>query len=159
MKNSLLNKILLVVVVAIWILVIYRYFFSQGEAPVEQLQTNNKVAIKQPLKKEKDFEVKILSRDPFLGKILKKKTSIKTIKKVKTPSKKKTVLNEVWPNIKYIGFIKKEKSNKVALLNVSGTFTRLKENEKKEAVNFYVKKIYKDSIIVKKGKSTKVIRK
>lgn len=105
----------------------------------------------------KEFKLVDLDRDPFLGK---QKTRIKkkNIKKQKKKRQKKQKRVR-WPVVKYLGQIKKENGEKVALLNISGNFFKLKKGESTPNKRFSISRIFKDSVLLKSGSETKKIKK
>lgn len=154
MKKKYFNIILILVVAFIWGKLIYKYTRNSTQVPmlVSQPKTN-----KTSINIEKtSFKIKNLDRDPFLNKMVSKKTKKKHKKIVKKAIVSKNI---TWPRISYLGFIKnKNTTKKLAILKVNGSIKNIKEatffNE-----NIYIRKIYKDSIILQLNKQLKTIKK
>lgn len=155
MKKKYFNIVLILVVVFIWGKLIYKYTRNSTQVSilVSQPKTNKK-----SINIEKtSFKIKNLDRDPFLNKMVSKKPKNQ---QHKTTVKKSVVSKNItWPRISYLGFIKNKKTTKkLAILKVNGSIKNIKEatffNE-----NIYIRKIYKDSIILQLNKQLKTIKK
>lgn len=162
MKKKQINIALIIIVLALWGTVLYKYvnrFFSN----------DNEIVYNQPefsipiAKINKDtFELQTLVRDPFLG--------ITTIKKESNPIIKKTKIKPVFekntdlvptkpfPIVQYFGYIKsQDKTQKLILLKVNNRIERVRLNDNIDGL--IVKQIYKDSVTVSFNKIEKSISK
>jgi hypothetical protein len=139
--------------------ILYRYFYGNKNNEtiniIEKIADNNSV-LKQ--KDKKELELFFLNKDPFLGKLIieKKIKNIKIKKKNQVKAKSK---RHSWPIIKYLGSIKKENGDQLALLNVRGSFVKMKKGEQIINYQFYVFKIYKDSVLLKQENEKRIIKK
>jgi len=154
-----LNKILIVVVLAIWGIVIYSY--SQKYFKKTPNKTINRVIDKKKeliAFKHKEFNIFLLERDPFLDKknIISTKHRVKTVKKFESPK----IFNIKWPAIEYFGFVKNDNNNstKRVILKVDGKVINIKEKSFYEKY-FYIQKAYNDSIILRKSKEKRTFKK
>lgn len=157
MIKKKINIALLIIVLGLWGTVVYKYvshFFLSTEVQVFESQNNLSVNLKNSVKDT--FELKTLTRDPFLG--LSNNKSTKIIINQSNNSKKSIVKNtpssiikEPFPRIIYYGHIlSNEKKKEMILLNVRGKFLKLALNEEKEKIK--VTTFTRDSIKVSFGK-------
>ena len=116
------------------------------------------------IKSKDTFELKPLSRDPFLGKTYSEKTQVTrtTFKRtiVNQPVSKalKPISKQPFPAVNYYGYIKNETGgSELVLLKMNGQLLKLKNNETKEGLK--VIKIFKDSIKVSYNGEVKVVKK
>lgn len=155
MNKKRLNSVLLIGVVAIWGLLIYKFFgnsFMKHDEP-----QNSAVIINEelPITIGKDtFKLKTYNRDPFLEKTIKNEYS-KYNKGLKI--KEATVVK--WPQLQYLGFVKESTAKEpLLLLKVNGKLMR-----KKSSFEFYegleVLKFYKDSLLLRLNSNEKVLLK
>ena len=169
MNKQGLNRILIIIMITIWIVVLYRlinYFSADNTV----LPINNTVAtIPQSfLKFSKDtFALSLVDRDPFLGKIYKRKP--KRIRKPKQISKPNNKVNtskkpvvkrkqfiHKWPNLKYFGYVKGANStSELILIKVNNKLHKVREGD--EVSEVIIRKVFKDSIRVQLGKEVKAI--
>lgn len=162
MKKKQINIALIIIVLALWGTVLYKYvnrFFSN----------DNEIVYNQPefsipiAKIDKDtFELKLLERDPFLAKTTLKKESNSIVKKaLSKPVFKKTpapIINKPFPIVQYFGYIKsQDKSQKLILLKVNNRLERVRLSDNVDGL--IIKEIYKDSVIVSFNKIHKSISK
>lgn len=108
--------------------------------------------------KNSDFELVYKNRDPFLDKVI-RKVKVKTSKTPSKKGKKKIKKDNTWPFIKYLGLIKKQNGEEIALLKVRKSFVKMKKEARYEEHDFYIKNIYKDSIVLVRGSEKKIIKK
>lgn len=126
MKKQLLNKILLIVVLAIWGYIIYTFFFKKKNTVNTYEYTTQNYEIPAANISKDTFEFKKLDRDPFLGRIKAPVRRIIKKKIVKAPVK--TYYR--WPKIEYKGFIKKQSQETPSvLLRVNGKLKKLHIDE------------------------------
>lgn len=161
MQNKQINIMLIVIVLALWGTVLYKYvnrFFFDEEIVYQQSEFSIPIT-----KIEKDtFELQPLNRDPFLGKVvlkkevkqINKKNIIKpVIKKVKEP-----IIIKPFPIVQYFGYIKSQENNqKLILLKINNRLKRVRLNDNVDGL--IVKQIYKDSVVVSFNKIQKSILK
>ena len=165
MNSKKLNIVLVAAVIAVWAVVIYKYFIQSSESPLNMnlISMNEKKDFVND--ERKDFELIKLKRDPFLGKTYVRSTQKKEAKKSistrkkKTPQKntKKKFLYE--PVIEYLGFVKNDKNTKkLVILKVEGNTEIIKEETKFKDL-FYVKKAHRDSVEIIVNNITKIYKK
>ncbi len=164
MNKKVVNIVLLSVVLVVWGGVIYRFaksFFSSNEAP--PIVYNTSVDFKNYDEIVKDsFDLVLLDRDPFLGKVSSKSNQPKkvvkkkpTAKRVSKPAPKKIVY---WPNsIQYYGYLKSGARSR-ALIRVEGKMLKLKVGQN-ITDDIFVKDIHKDSLLLSDGQSNRVLYK
>jgi len=157
LSKQLINKILIVFVSLIWILILYKIFFKKKEplAPIAFKEIHVEDLSAKEAGFDENFEIENIKRDPFLGNISVKKKS-KPKKKTKPKVKNKKIR---WPFIKYLGLIKKENGEELALLNVNKSFVKMQRGKEYEKFEFKVIKIYRDSILIELDSNTKMIKK
>lgn len=162
MKKKQINIALIIIVLALWGTVLYKYvnrFFGNDEI----INFNEQQFLIPIATIEKDtFELKTLARDPFLGKTLVKKESSTIIKKtIIRPVLKKIpepIPTKPFPIVQYYGYIKsQDKNQKLILLKVNDQLKRVRLNDNIDGL--IVKQIYKDSVKVSFGKIEKSISK
>ncbi|SEC56757.1 hypothetical protein SAMN04489761_3347 [Tenacibaculum sp. MAR_2009_124] len=161
MNKSLTNKVLIFFVVLIWALVVYKYWFrSSSENQFQANEVNYNKVVHSP-KKIKEVSVVTLNRDPFLNEKLNvKKRKEKRVKSNVTKKKNfnRKSNNNIWPKIKYLGFLQKENKSKNILLIINGRFKKISKNEI-ILQDFRIKQVFKDSIIIEGKKKIKTIKK
>lgn len=157
MKKKYLNIALILLVVFIWGKLIYKYTKNNTQPSIVANQPN--IENKLINVEKRTFELNLLQRDPFLNK------AYSNNKKPKTTQKKrvnKTVIksNFRWPKIEYFGYITKSNTSnaKLAILKING---QIKNKKEKTYIDefIFIKKIYKDSIIIKGNNKLKTIKK
>ncbi len=164
MNKRLLNGVLLVLMVVIWGLVLNKYF------PFFKSDNQNAVSIveaKEPIMMEfsKDtFDLNKVLKDPFLGVTTKpKRTNSSTVKKKKVviqKTKKKPIIKKStkWPKFAYFGSIKGSGNrDKLVLVKINNKLMKIKQGD--EVQDVLLKKVYRDSILIKMGKETKAVLK
>lgn len=140
-------------------MIFYNYFFKGTETittPQSNLEIEDLIEVKTS---KKVVVLDLKSRDPFLGKI--------TSGELKEKQPKENVYTEVieennyvyWPEIKYLGMIKKQNNKKICLLQVDKKFIKLQEKSKSEEYGFLIDEILKDSVIIKHKNEYKTFRK
>ncbi|CAM1359162.1 hypothetical protein [Tenacibaculum xiamenense] len=161
MNKSLTNKVLVFIVVLVWALVIYKYWFKgSSENQFVRDYTKHNSIVSSP-RKIKEVSIIPLNRDPFLNQNMFKKERKEKVAKpnvVKEKNITKKIINDVWPSIKYLGFLQKENSGKKILLLVNGKFKKVGKNER-ILNDIKIKKVFKDSIIIEGKKKIKTIKK
>ena len=152
MSKKKINIILLIVVLAIWGILIYRFIGGQFFSDTPELNYQPTAINEQPVfTKKQAHEIAIHERDPFLSKhdYIRYHYQSHSGEKQSNNSNNKVVNSKVpvqWPMIKYLGFVKQKKSKKpLILLQIDNKFYRKRPNEKLiggvKIMNFY-----KDSI-------------
>jgi len=160
MSKKHLNIVLLIGVAFIWGLLIYKALGNSFVSEAEQ--QNYVVAMNEelPISIQKDtFELKLYSRDPFIGNIKNTRKFVLKTKKGSAIKKVKPVVVMQWPQLQYLGFVKEEKAKEpLLLLKVNGKLIR-----KKSSFEFYegmkILGFYKDSIIIGLNKKEKTVLK
>ncbi|MDK2772179.1 MAG: hypothetical protein KYX68_08155 [Flavobacterium sp.] len=162
MKKKQINIALIIIVLALWGTVFYKYvnrFFSNDNEIVY-----NQTEFSLPITKiEKDtFELKLLERDPFLAKTMLKRESNSIVKKaLNKPVFKKTpvpIINKPFPIVQYFGYIKsQDKNQKLILLKVNDRLKRVRLKDNIDGL--VVEQIYKDSVVLRYNNSAKSISK
>lgn len=166
MVKKKINIILILIVLGLWGTVGYRALnrqFSSNEVGFGKQNQKSNVTINQINKDT--FELKKISRDPFLNKqyqsdVVTIKRPISTYlpaKKVITPKILRVMPNINWPTLEYYGYMgSKEKNEELILLKIDSKLCKLKLND---LINgLIIKKKYKDSIEVFFNSETKFIR-
>lgn len=152
--------VLIIAVCGLWFTVIYRslnqYFFSKETVSVP---SDTKIAaLSRPISKD-TFVLQPLARDPFLNRRIITATTVSRpkMRKVTAPTPvKKTVVNSPWPQISYMGSIQsKQRKDALVLVSINNKLHKLSTNETAE--NITIKKVYRDSIEVWRGKDKKII--
>ncbi|CAA0160023.1 conserved hypothetical protein [Tenacibaculum maritimum] len=156
MNKELINRVLIVLVVFIWGLVLYKFFVKKKNENIEKrLEINREHFVENNKVREKSLKLFYPVKDPFLG-IIEKKRS-KVVKKMKKNQKLKKMI--AWPPIKYLGFLKKKHREELVLLKVKGKFVKMKKGKKHKKYKFYVKDIYRDSILLRQELESKIVKK
>ena len=154
--------------IVIWTIVFSKLFHFFGNNIENDSVSVNPVTIIDPRENfSKDtFNLEKIKRDPFLGKynvFSPKKRNITTSKKNQPKVKKttkvtKTNIQTPWPKFSYHGYVKGSKSSlELVLIRMNNKFYKTREGDILEG--FLIKKIYKDSITVKRKKEIKTILK
>lgn len=157
MNKKYLNSILIVLLVAIWGGVIYKYFIKKKIAAPENALHSKGMAIDYTIAKD-TFVLQLNSRDPFKAS-KRRRTQSNTTPQTKSSTNrakqpKKTL---VWPNIQYYGFVKSAPNKtRKALVKINNRLHRKREREVIDEVKLV--KAYSDSIIVMFNKEKKTVR-
>jgi hypothetical protein len=164
MSKKRINIALLLLVLGLWGTVGYKtinqYFFSE-KLTLSNVKLNTKFNFNQ-IKKD-TFNLKPISRDPFLNKnseptvhtiIVKRPYS--TPKVVTQPViKPKPIIN--WPMVSYYGYIKsKDKTEELILVKIDNQLHKLRKNS--EVDGLIIKNVFNDSIEVFFNKEKRVVR-
>ena len=152
MSKKRINIILLIVVLAIWGILIYRFVGGQFFSDAPELNYQPTAINDQPVfSKKQAHEIAIHERDPFLSKHDHIKVSYQRNTKVRQSKISNNKIQNSkppiqWPTIKYLGFVKQKKSKKpLILLQIDNKFYRKRPNEKLIG-GVKIMKFYKDSI-------------
>lgn len=162
MEKKNINKILIVVVAAIWGAIFYNYFFNKSNKSIVIANTFSKNSFTNKVVELEKVNLKSVKRDPFLGTIVNRTVLPKKNTNKKISYKRRDRINDnhlVWPQIQYLGLIKKGNKETVCLLKMNNQFVKLKEKSRSKTYNVFIHKIYKDSVIIKQGKVSKTIKK
>lgn len=159
MQKKHLNTILIIVVVAIWGGLVYKFarpFFSSNQTIISV--PKEAFSQKETHIHSKDtFELAILTHDPFLAKTYYKSTSSKVTSK-KTTKKKSKPKKLVWPKISYLGFVKAQiNKNKLGLIRINKKLYKVRSKDKVATMD--VLKVTNDSIGLKLGNEKKFFKK
>ena len=163
MNKKKINILLLCIVVGVWGILGYKFFSNtlpktENDLAIFLPETE---AISSSLQK-KVFNLKSYDRDPFLGRISHKKTTIisknqNRIRKIKPAPKSKT--NTPWPKVHYIGYVNEQASIKpLVLLKINNKLYR-KRTSFKFPEGIIIKKFYTDSLLVSFNKEEKIVKK
>ena len=148
MKNKKTTYILLVAVVALWGTIVYK-FFSGGDEEFEVEYVKPKKQVHIPSSTMPDtFDVVANYRDPFFGKVYKKKQNTHVVKKPLKQVKKKEEKKEPeivvhWPRLDYRGLINSE-TKSVGLILYEGKERIIMPGDSLEGI--YVKALTADSV-------------
>ncbi len=161
MEKKKLNKVLIGVVFLIWGIVVYKLCLPYLNT-TETIVTADVLAVPYLKSKQKKdtFQIKTLRRDPFLGKVIKKRksqTSTKTKVKKRIPKISNTKPKE-WPKIEYLGYVKSNtNTSKLGLLRINGILKRVKNGTEFKGIS--IKKIEKEQIVVEFQREVRNIHK
>ncbi|WP_438422977.1 hypothetical protein [Aquimarina macrocephali] len=166
MNKKILNSVLIFFMLIIWAIVFNKIFNFFGNNIEEDSMSVNPITIVDPrMNFSKDtFNLRKIERDPFLGKYMtsrakKRKTSTKLVTRPKkTNSVPKNNIKKPWPKLSYHGYVKGAKStSELILIRMNNKFYKIREGDMLEDIS--VKKIYRDSIIIKRSKENKTVLK
>ena len=153
MQKRHLNIVLIIVVIAVWGGLIYKFaspFFNTNKTTSHIPKVD--LSIKETQVYSKDtFQLTKVIYDPFLAKSYSRpiiSTTKKSIKKKKKPKKL------VWPKINYLGFVKSQTNkNKLGLIRVNNHLCKVRPGDQVKTIKVY--KITNDSIGLKLGTEKK----
>ena len=161
MKRKGLNIILIAGMLVIWGFVAKKALFYFGKDKREIVTAipahhDNPIA---ECKKD-TFELYSLGRDPFLDIMTKKKSPVSrqpaTKNKKKSRARPKVKPTSKWPKLQYFGYLKGDaQATKLAMIKIDNKLHKLRERKSIEDIQ--VLKIYKDSILLKRDGSTKMV--
>lgn len=165
MSKKVINGVLIAFMLVIWAIVFNKIFNFIGNDPVaSDLSANRKIINTSAFNFSKDtFKLKKIARDPFLehtpvikkNKVSPKKTTKKSDKK---KSIKKPVIHTEWPKLNYYGYIRGHKSkSKLILIKIDDKLHKLREGDKIDEL--IIKKVFHDSITIKKNTEIKTLYK
>ncbi|GAA4272061.1 hypothetical protein GCM10022258_13550 [Aquimarina gracilis] len=150
----------------IWGIVFNKIFNFFGDNPQNEVAFVSPVAAINPrINFSKDtFELKKINRDPFLGKYIARRTtklptktkkeSYKSIKKKRNNKMSPSIIP--WPKISYHGYVRGAKStSELILIRVNNKFHKIREGSKIDDV--LIKKVYRDSVLIKRNKQSKMV--
>ncbi|AXT18311.1 hypothetical protein D7030_08375 [Flavobacteriaceae bacterium AU392] len=162
MNKKHLNIGLIVLLIAIWGSVIYRYFGSKKTTDKNTLAITIPENYKDYYTVAKDtFQLELINKNPFkIAKQIKrlKPPNKQVVVKKNKPIKKLVKTSITWPEITYHGFVKGErKSTKLILLKINKKLYRKREKEAIGEISLV--KAYEDSLIVSLNKNKKIIYK
>ena len=161
MKNKKALYVLLPTVISIWGYLFYKIFSTLNQdEPVANYSASGAAISLNENSPFNTFNLLANYRDPFLGKmVLDNKRAVQSNNPAPAnPAIKKPVQQTQWPQISYTGMIKNQQSKKqLAMVQINGKDYSLKIGEETDGIE--LKKIFKDSIEVSKGKEKKIIRK
>lgn len=128
MKKKQRTYLLLVLVIGIWGMIAYQVITGLSPTNTEVSPNTSEVKFQPLVNLEKDtFSISKLERDPFLGKIYRKKNNV-----VKKAPKKEVS----WPVITYLGMIKKNTNENMSVyvFTIAGTQVLMKPGQKVQDV-------------------------
>jgi hypothetical protein len=150
----------------IWAIVFNKIFKFFGNNVEENNVSVNPITIVDPrMNFSKDtFDLRKVERDPFLGKYAvsraKKHKANTTLvsRRKKTSITPKNSIKKPWPKLSYHGFVKGAKStSELILIRMNNKFYKIREGDMLEDIS--VKRIYRDSIIIKRNRESKTVLK
>lgn len=163
-QRKIMNKVLLLGVLVIWVFVLKRAFSIWGkESEGVRNLVENATPAKIPYFEKDTFKLLVLYRDPFLE--YRSERKLKVTDKVTRPRVQKNTAPKVakasktqWPKLQYYGYLQADsRSEKMALIKIDGKLHRIREKTTVESIQ--VMKVYKDSVVLKRDGSRKVIAK
>ncbi|WP_452223485.1 hypothetical protein [Lacinutrix chionoecetis] len=160
MSKKNINRILILVVAIIWSILIYQ-FINRAliSNSYRNLNTVSQKIIDVPQIAKDTFNLKRYTRDPFLGTLNNNQRTDKTRKPFNQIKKIETPINQNWPNIEYLGFVKEEKANDpLILIKIDNKFFRKKIGED-FTEGLKVVEFFKDSVLVDFNSEKKIIKK
>lgn len=145
----------------IWFIILFRFIPPKKKIDTSFKKDKAKVSYNLNSTQINARKTKLNCNDltPFLtNKRIKRKfnQNIVPLNKRKSKQKKEPKIILVWPQIRYIGFIKKEKGEKLCLLLINDSLVKMKVNSFKS--NLKVIRIYKDSVQVSFKEEKKIIK-
>lgn len=166
MGKKKINIVLIIIVLGLWGTVAYKtvaQFFFPETLVVNENISNNGFNLDEVNKDT--FQLKKVTRDPFLNtqnksidSILKKDYSKIPIKKIKSSAivvRPKEITN--WPSIFYYGYIKsKSKDEELVLVKIDEKLYKLRKYDQVREI--ILKQIYNDSIELNYNKQKRIIR-
>ena len=160
MTKKNINRILIVAVALIWGVLIYKFvnsMFAPNTIEGDAIASQKTLDIPQITKDT--FNLKTYKRDPFLGTLNSRPKVSKRNNAIKKVDKKEAPINQKWPKIEYLGFVKEEKSNDPLLLvKIDNRLYRKKANgEFIEGLTIIT--FYKDSLQVDYNNEKRMIKK
>ncbi len=167
MNKKILNSVLIFFMLVIWAIVFSKIFNFFGNNLEESNVSVNPITIVDPrMNFSKDtFDLRKVERDPFLGKyvVFRAKKRKKNTKLVSNNKSKKTnvtpnSVKKPWPKLSYHGYVKGSKStSELILIRMNNKFYKIREGDMLEDIS--VKKIFRDSIIIKRSRESKTVLK
>ncbi|WP_131248802.1 hypothetical protein [Aquimarina atlantica] len=168
MNKKILNSVLIFFMLVIWAIVFNKIFKFFGNNVEESNVSVNPITIVDPrMNFSKDtFDLRKVERDPFLGKYVvsrtkKRKTNTKLVsnnRPKKTNITPKNSVKKPWPKLSYHGYVKGSKStSELILIRMNNKFYKIREGDMLEDIS--VKKIFRDSIIIKRSRESKTVLK
>ena len=157
MNKKYLNSILIVLLVAIWGGVIYKYFVKKDTVLPDNAIQSKGMAIDYTIAKD-TFVLQLNNRDPFKAS-KRRRAQSNTTQQGKANGNRTTKPKQtlVWPNIQYYGFVKStENKTRMALVKINNRLHRKREQQIIDDVKLV--KAYSDSIIVLFNKEKKTVR-
>jgi len=122
--------LLLVAVLGLWGTIGYQVLSALSPEESAVVTENISVIFSPEKTKVDTFYITQVKRDPFLGKLTRKKT-----KKVQSRNTKKADLENSWPQIQYQGMIKKQGENsQIFIVTINQQQYLLKKNQELEKV-------------------------
>jgi hypothetical protein len=154
MDKKRLTYLLVIVVIAVWGNAIYRLFFYLDNHASVKKDTNYSVTTLSFTSND-TFSIHEHTRDPFLGPLPQNRLIVKTPKVLKPI---KIIPTIIWPGISYTGMIRNQQSAKqLAMVVINGQSNIMKPGD--SYMDIILNKVFKDSIILSLGKTTKTIHK
>lgn len=158
MQKKQLNTVLIIVVIAIWGGLVYKFarpFFSSDQTTIIA-QKNGSINKKTHIHSKDTFDLAIVTHDPFLA-----KTYYKSSKKVgtkKTVKKKSKTKKLIWPKITYLGFVKAQiNKSKLGLIRINKKLYKVRSKDHVASMSVY--KVTNDSIGLQLGNEKKYFKK
>ncbi len=144
MKNKKALYVLLPVVVVIWGLIIFKVFSYTNEEPEFSPYSKTNIGKDKGEVLQENFVLDLNYEDPFKTKVGIRKTT--TAENYKPKIKSNRAIR--WPEIKYYGIVRNEKTaRKVVSVGIGGRSYLMKEGEEKEKVRLV--RVYGDSVLAK----------
>lgn len=156
-----LNILLIIILIIILGSIINKIIPGKtSHIPDSIYQIDERFSLNNTLEKSKSsdsFNIKIASRDPFLGKTTSNYSSINNInsQSSKVGKKRNKLISKItWPSLIYLGYVESTGNSKTALIRLDKELVRKKTTDTFRGVKLLT--IYKDSILVNfKGRDEK----
>ncbi len=169
MNKKVLNSVLIIFMLVIWAIVFNKIFdFFGNNEQEEQAQFAATTIVDPRINFSKDtFNLKEIARDPFLGrytssgkrrqKVTAQKTKQTGIGKTNNKTSRNTKNSLVpWPKCSYHGYVRGVKStSELVLIKINNKFYKVREGDMVDGM--LIKKVFRDSIRIKRNKENKII--
>ena len=160
--KKVVNIGLIVFVLVLWGTIVYRYvnnFFYSQDIKVENYNQYSLIKIN----KRDTFNLAVINRDPFLGKIAKKPFTFPK-KNISSSAKSNKISKPISskiptpiPTIQYFGIIKSSsKKDEMIIVKINNEVKKMRLNSEFEGVK--INKVFKDSILISFNKKQLFIR-
>ena len=157
MSKGSINKVLIISLLLIWSVVVYQ-LISSFFGTTESDSTLTAIPVGSPdfkTQKKETFDLPEIMRDPFLGTsfVPKNENPVTVISREFINTKR-----DVWPSIRYYGFVRGETSNRpLILLRIDDNLQRIRQNSRVDGL--IIQQVFKDSIVIKLKNEKRIFHK